>query len=138
MRCTSFYRCYPVACYPTAFDFLQFPLTSEAEDRDSIAERRCVNAATPIPPTNHNSIITLISALSAMGLPNQSFYSTHFGTMITVNVFSFRFDPFSIDKEINTDSLLTILLNRLFLDHYNKWKRWILIYLNLYRAFRRS
>lgn len=100
MRCTSFYRCYPVACYPTAFDFLQFPLTSEAEDRDSIAERRCVNAATPIPPTNHNSIITLISALSAMGLPNQSFYSTHFvhGTMITVNVFSFRFDPFSIDK----------------------------------------
>lgn len=43
---------------------------------------------------NHNPIITLISALSAMGLrdaPNQPSYSTHFvhGTMITVNKRSF-------------------------------------------------
>lgn len=43
---------------------------------------------------NHNPIITLISALSAMGLrdaPNQPSYSTHFvhGTMITVNNRSF-------------------------------------------------
>lgn len=73
------------------------PVSSyEAKDRDSIAERRCVNAA--IPRTNHNPIITLISALSAMGLryPNQPSYSTHFvhGTMII----SFRFDPFSIGK----------------------------------------
>lgn len=145
MRCTSsnvLSLFYPVALrYPVAFDFLRlFPLASEVKDRDSIAERRCVNAATPIPEPTHNPIITLISALSAIrDAPDQSSYST-FAFRNNDNGIerSFASIPFffSIEKK-DSARLIPILwleFYRLFLlddrswkkDEENAWKRSIL------------